>query len=59
MIFLMYGVWMICYEEPLGTGCIEDSSPKFAEAMKHLPFAVNTAVAVLDAMEAQSGKNAV
>ena len=55
----MYGVWMICYEEPLGTGCIEDSSPKFAEAMKHLPFAVNTAVAVLDAMEAQSGKNAV
>ena len=49
----MYGVWMICYDEPLGTGDSEDSGSKFVETMKHLPFAVNTAVAVLDAMENQ------
>lgn len=49
----MYGVWMICYDEPLGAGDSEDSGSKFVETMKHLPFAVNTAVAVLDAMENQ------
>lgn len=55
----MYGVWMICYDEPLGTGGSENSGSKFVETMKHLPFAVNTAAAVLDAMEAQYGKKAV
>ena len=52
----MYGVWMICHDEPLGLGDRIDSGPQFAEAMRHLSFGVNSAVAVLDAMEVQSGK---
>lgn len=55
----MYGVWRICYDAPLGMGGSGNSAPQFAETMKHLSFAVNTAVAVLDAMEVQYGKKAV
>lgn len=52
----LYGVWMICYDGPMGVGSYENAGPQFAEAMKHLSFAANTAVAVLDSMEAQCGK---
>ena len=55
----MYAVWMVCYDEPLGMGGYENSSPQFAAAMKHLSFGVSSAVAVLDAMEAQYRKNPV
>ena len=55
----MYGVWMICHDEPLGTGNSGDSGPKFVETMKHRSFAVNTAIAVLDTMKAQYRKKAV
>lgn len=54
-----YGVWTICYDKPLGEGGSQNSAPQFVETMKHLSFAVNTAVAVLDAMEGQHGKKAV
>ena len=51
----LYGVWMICYDGPMGVGSYENAGPQFAKAMKHLSFAV----AVLDSMEIQCGKKSV
>ena len=47
----LYGVWMICHDGPMGIGGCESAGHQFAEIAKHQSFAVNTAVAVMDAME--------